>query len=53
MSSANSGSFTPVETRFIHSQTVSHCAEVVKPAKKPKKIGMPHIASRRSGSTTS
>ena len=53
MSIWNWGSETPVFTRLAHSHTVSHCADAAKPAKNPKKTGMPHIARRRSGSTTS
>ncbi len=53
MSIWNCGSAAPVSTRFAHSHTVSHCAAAANPAKNPKKTGMPHIARRRSGSTTS
>ncbi len=53
MSRPNWGSVTEVATPFTHNHVVSHCAEAANPAKKPKKIGMPHIASRRNGSTTS
>jgi len=49
----NCGSAVSVCTPPSQSAAVSHCAEVAKPAKKPKKTGIPHMASRRSGSTTS
>ncbi len=41
MSRPNWGSVVEVETPLNHSHVVSHWAEAAKPAKKPKKIGMP------------
>jgi len=49
----NCGSTSPVATPLAHSHTVFQLPAAAKPAKRPKKMGMPHIARRRSGSMTS